>query len=146
MNQLIEDFIACRRIAVVGASRKGTKFGNSAARELVARGYEVFLVHPSAPEIDGLLCYPSLKAVAERVQGVFVCVPPARAESVLRDAARLGLRRVWLQQGAESSELVALACELNLDVVFGKCILMYARPVRSFHRWHRAFVKLAGQF
>jgi hypothetical protein len=32
-----------------------------------------------------------------------------------------------------------------LNLVGGKCILMYAQPVRSFHWLHRAVVKLGGQ-
>jgi predicted CoA-binding protein len=55
------------------------------------------------------------------------------------------LRNVWLQQGAETPELIALGRELGLDLVSGKCILMYAPPVRSFHWLHRAVVKLMGQ-
>ena len=35
--------------------------------------------------------------------------------------------------------------ELKLNAVAGKCVLMYAPPVRSFHSWHRAFAKLLGQ-
>ncbi len=33
-NPAIEEFVSCRRIAVVGASRGGKKFGNVAAKEL----------------------------------------------------------------------------------------------------------------
>jgi predicted CoA-binding protein len=54
-------------------------------------------------------------------------------------------RQVWLQQGAETSELLALGRELELDLVAGKCILMYAQPVRSFHWCHRVVMKLMGQ-
>ena len=34
MNQLIDNFVSSKRIAVVGMSRSGKKFGNMAAREL----------------------------------------------------------------------------------------------------------------
>jgi predicted CoA-binding protein len=52
---------------------------------------------------------------------------------------------VWLQQGAESPEALALARDLGLNLVARKCVLMYAPPVRSFHAWHRVFARLFGQ-
>jgi predicted CoA-binding protein len=145
MNTSVQDFISAKRIALAGASRSGKKFGNTAQKELKARGYEVFLIHPEAKEIDGEACYPNLAALRDKVDGVLVCLPASQAGQVLREAAASGLRKVWLQQGAETAELLALGRELGLDLVSGKCILMYAPPVRSFHWWHRAVVKLMGQ-
>ena len=147
MNQAIEDFVGGKRIALVGMSRSGkNKFGNSAYTELIGRGYQVYPVHPSAQEIDGVRCYPNLASLPEKVDGLLVVVPPAQAKQVLQDAAQAGIRNVWLQQGAESPEVVALGQQLGLNLVSQKCILMYAPPVRSFHGFHRFFVKLIGQY
>jgi len=145
MNQAIQDFIDGKRIAVVGVSRKGNKFGNTALAELAARGYQVFPVHPEAREIGGAACYPNLAALRDQVDGVLVVVPPQPAVGVLREAAAAGLTNVWLQQGAESVEGLALAGELGLNLVAGKCVLMYAPPVRGAHGWHRAFARLFGR-
>lgn len=54
MNPLIDNFINSKRIAVVGMSRTGKKFGNMAVNELKNKGYEIFPVHPEAQEIDGM--------------------------------------------------------------------------------------------
>ncbi|MEO8167637.1 MAG: CoA-binding protein, partial [bacterium] len=59
-DQLIQDFVDCKRIAVVGYSRNKRKFGNYAYAELTQRGYQVFAVHPSEKEIAGVACYPNL--------------------------------------------------------------------------------------
>lgn len=145
MNATIQHFIDHKRIALAGASRSGSKFGNSAYKELTARGYEVFLIHPEAKEIDGAVCYPNLASLPAQVDGLLVSLPANQAGQVLREAAAAGITKVWLQQGAETPELLALGQELGLDLVNGKCILMYAPPVGSFHRWHRLFVKITGQ-
>jgi len=145
MNQAIQDFINGNRIAVVGVSRDETKFGNTAFTELAARGYQVFAVHPAAQEIAGTPCYPNLTALQGKVDGALVTVSPQQAVSVLREAASIGLKNVWLQQGAESPEALALARDLGLNLVARKCVLMYAPPVRSLHAWHRAFARLFGQ-
>ena len=145
MDQAIQDFINSKRIAIAGVSREGTKFGNTAFTELAARGYQVFAVHPEAKEIAGTLCYPNLAALRGQVDGVLVVVPPQQAVPVLQEAAAVGLKNVWLQQGAESPEVLALARNLGLGLVAKRCVLMYAAPVRSFHAWHRGFAWLCGQ-
>ncbi len=109
------------------------------------RGYQTFIVHPEAKEIGGEPCYPNLGALKGRVDGVWICVQPQKAELVLREAVQAGFQNIWLQQGAESPQVQAAARELGVEPVTGKCILMYAPPVRSVHRWHRGFVKLIGQ-
>lgn len=145
MNQAIENFIQSKRVAVVGASRTGKKFGNAIATELKQRGYEVFLVHPTAEEIGGEHCYANLAALQGKVDGVLICVPPQATEQMLREAVEIGVKNIWLQQGAQSAEALALARELGVTPVNGKCILMYAPPVKSIHGFHRAVVKVFGQ-
>ena len=145
MNPAIQDFIQCERIAVVGASRSGKKFGNTVSAELKQRGYQVFIVHPLAQEIAGERCYPNLAALAGKVDGVWICVPPKQAAQVLRDAVNAGMKQLWLQQGSQSPEVLAAARELGVNPIAGKCILMYVQPVTSGHKWHRAFARLTGQ-
>lgn len=70
-------------------------------------------------------------------------VPPPLAIDVIRDAAAAGIHHVWLQQGAESDEAVALCARLGIEVVAGECILMFARPtgIHRAHRWMRGIVR-----
>ncbi len=145
MDKAIQDFIQAKRVAVVGVSRTGKKFGNSIVTELKQRGYQVFIVHPEAKEIGGDTCYPNLAALQGKIDSVLICLPPQKSEAVLREAAAIGITRVWLQQGAQSPAALAAANELGIHPVVGKCILMYAPPVSSFHGWHRAFARLFGQ-
>jgi uncharacterized protein len=131
-------------LAFVGLSREHKKFGNVACRELRARGYRVYAVHPDANEIDGAPCYRSLAELPERVEAVVISVTPKVAVDVIRAAAAAGIRRVWLQQGAESEEALRVAAELGVEVVGGECILMYARP-RGVHRAHRWMNSVIGR-
>ena len=60
----IADFVAQHKLAVVGVSRSGKTFGNLAFKELKARRYRLFLVHPSAEMIDGETVLPELERAA----------------------------------------------------------------------------------
>jgi predicted CoA-binding protein len=145
MNQSVEDFIKGKRIAVVGVSRNDKKFGSLAYQELKKRGYQVAAVNPAMTRAAGDPCYPNLLALQGKVNGVVICVPSTQGDQVLREAAQAGIKNVWLQAGADTPGLVKLGQELNLNLVTGKCILMYATPVTGFHGWHRGFVKFFGK-
>jgi predicted CoA-binding protein len=141
----VDDFLAQRTLAVVGVSRKGQKFGNMAFRELKNKEYQVFPVNPNAEEIEGERCYPSLKALPKEVGGVLIVVPPEQTEQVVRDAAEAGIRRVWMQQGAESEDAIRFCKEQGISAVHGECILMFAEPTGFGHRMHRWVWGLLGK-
>lgn len=141
----VEDFVAQQTLALVGVSRRGKKFGNMALQALKAKGYRVFPVHPQADQIEGEPCYSSLRALPEPVAGVLIVVPPEETEKVVREAAAAGIRRVWMQQGAESRSAIRFCEQHGISVVHGECILMFAQPVVSFHRFHRWVWKALGK-
>jgi len=141
----VTDFIRQRRLAVVGVSRSGKKFGNFAYRELKAKGYQLFPVNPKTEIIDGDRCYPSLNDLPGPVDGVLIAVPPAETERVLRQVQAAGIGRVWMQQGAESPQAVRFCEENGIQAVHGECILMFAEPTASYHRLHRWVWKILGK-
>ena len=142
---VIDDFLAQKKVAVVGVSRSGKGFGNAVRKELGAKGYSVFVVHPEASSIEGQPCARSLTEVASRVTGVVLVTPPQETENLVREAAASGIRRVWMQQGAESAEAVRFCEDHGIAVVHGHCILMFAEPTAWFHRFHRWMNGLFGR-
>ncbi|MBA7669206.1 hypothetical protein ES703_77334 [subsurface metagenome] len=141
----VDDFLAQRSLAVVGVSRSGKKFGNMAYRELKGKGYQLFPIHPEAEVLEGDKCYASLSALPEQSGGVLVIVPPTQTEQVVRDAAAAKIPRVWMQQGAESEEAIRFCEEHGISVVAGECILMFAQPLKFYHKPHRWVWKLLGK-
>jgi predicted CoA-binding protein len=76
---------------------------------------------------------------------VLVVVPPAETEKVVREAAAAGIKRIWMQQGAESPAAIKFCQENGLSAVHGECILRFAEPAGWFHRAHRCVWKLLGK-
>jgi len=138
-KKVVDEFLNQRTLALVGASRSGKKFGNSILRELTAKGYRLFPVHPHAQAIDGKPCSPSLGSLPEPVGGVIVVLPPKETERVVREAHEAGIGRVWMQQGAESEEAIQYCRSHAMQEVHGECILMFAQPTGFPHRVHRFF-------
>ncbi len=137
-------FVAQKTLAVVGVSRT-QGFGNTLFRHLKTRGYRVFPVNDQADTVEGERCYRKLDEVPEPVTGVVAVVPPARAKEVVEDCARLGIKHLWMQQGAESEEALALCRDKGIAAVAGKCLLMHTEAgfPHSLHRW---VMKLVGKY
>ena len=141
----IQEFLSQKTIAMAGLSRNEKSMSASVNKELQAKGYRVLPVNPAAATINGEKCYPSLAALPEKVGGVLVFTQPAESEKVVRDAAAQGITRVWLQQGAQSEAAVAFCLQKGMQVVSGKCIMMFAEPVSSVHGVHRWFAGVFGR-
>ncbi len=141
---LIDDFLAQPALAVAGVSRNGRKFGNMALKGLREKGYRVFAVNPHGGEIAGERCYARLADLPESVGGVLIAVPRSQCESVVREAAAAGIRRVWIQQGSESPEALRFCEENGISAVARECIFMFADP-RGIHKFHRFIWGVLGK-
>jgi len=124
MQDLIEEFMAQKRFAVVGATADTAKYGNEIVRNLKDRGYEVYPVNPGLKELLGIKCYPNLGEIPVKVDVVDFVVPPPVTEKILRECIELGLDRIWLQPGSESETALAFCYDNNLKVVHDVCVMM----------------------
>ena len=142
--QDIQGFVAEKTLAVAGLSRDEKSFSAMAFKELRTKGYRLYPVNPNAATILGETCYPSVAALPGRVGGVLVFTAPANTEKVVREAAAAGIRRIWIQQGAQSEGALRFCADNKLPAVSRQCILMFAEPVSSIHAFHRWVKKLFG--
>lgn len=104
-------------VAVLGASRDRSKYGNKSVRAHLRAGWQVFPINPQADEIEGLPAYRSLRDVPVRPDRVSVYVPPEIGITLLGDIAACQPREVWLNPGSESEELLAAAETLGVPVI-----------------------------
>ncbi|MBN2092555.1 CoA-binding protein [candidate division KSB1 bacterium] len=141
----IDNFLAQKKLAVVGVSRNKNKFGNIIFRMLKERGYQVYPINPNTATVERTQCYPSLEKLPEKVDGIVINVPPGQTLEVLKSALELKLLRVWLQQGSESNEVVSFCLMNQFEFISGHCIIMFAEPVGFGHRIHRWIWKILGK-
>jgi len=124
MQDLIKEFMAQKRFAVVGATNNTKKYGYEIFKNLKSRGYEVYPVNPNLKELEGVKCYPSLVDIPVRVDVVDFVVPPPVTEATLKECKELGLDRIWLQPGSESEAALAFCHENKLKVVHDTCVTL----------------------
>jgi predicted CoA-binding protein len=124
MQDLIKEFMAQKRFAIVGATNNTKKYGYEIFKNLRSRGYEVYPVNPKLKELEGVKCYPSLTDIPTKVDVVDFVVPPAVTEATLKECKKLGLDRIWLQPGSESEAALAFCQENKLKVVHDTCVTL----------------------
>ena len=136
-KKVVDDFLVQKKIAVVGVSRKKTKFGNAIYKELKQKGYHVFPINPHITVFEGDTCYPDLLSLPEKVDAVIINVPPVQTEKIVREVREAGINKIWLQQGSQSEDAVKFCKENGIDCVSNECILMFAQPSAFIHRAHK---------
>ncbi|GIL14548.1 MAG: CoA-binding protein [Chloroflexi bacterium] len=150
VRQQIDDFLALKRIAIVGISRTDGDFTRMVFREFVKRGYEVVPVNPAAEEIEGRPCFARVQDIQPPVDGVLVMTAPSVTEQIVRDCAEAGVRRVWMHRGegigAVSDRALELCQEYGIGVVPGFCPYMFLSETGFVHRIHGFFKKMGGTY
>jgi len=124
LQDLIKEFMAQKKFAVVGATDNPEKYGNQILKNLKKRNYDVYPVNPRLKTVEGMKCYATLTDLPVKVDVVDFVVPPSATESILRECVALGLNRIWLQPGSESEAAINFCRENNLKVVHDVCVMM----------------------
>jgi predicted CoA-binding protein len=113
-----------RSIAVIGASADRGKFGNKCVRAYRQVGWQVFPVHPSAAQIEGLTAYPTLLDVPPiQLERVSVYLPASVMFNVLDTMTGRPIGELWLNPGADSPHIAAKASQMGFNVICGCSIV-----------------------
>jgi uncharacterized protein len=111
-------------VAIIGASDDRSKYGNKAVRAFRDQGWEVYPIHPTLTEVEGMPAFPDLDAVpVPQLDRVSFYVPARIGLKLIDAVARKPAGEVWLNPGSESPELVARAEALGLHVIQACSIL-----------------------
>lgn len=122
-----DDMLQAKTWALVGATNNKDKFGYKIFKFLRDAGIDVYPVNPGLTEVLGQKCYPSLKDLPVKPEAVNVVVPPKVGEQIVRDCAELAINNIWLQPGADAENVICLAQQLGLNVVYHACIMVELR-------------------
>ena len=142
-------FLANKRIAVTGVSRKPADHGsNNVYRRLKERGYDVFAVNPNTNVVEGDKSYPDLKSITGGVDAVVIGTRPDRALATVHECAELGIKHVWMHRGpgagSVSVEATTYAREQGINVIPGGCPLMFGPTSDGSHRAMKFVFTLTG--
>ena len=124
-SERIRDFLAGEAYAVVGASNDRSKYGNKVLRCYLQNRRRPIPVNPRERVIEAIPAVADLGSLPEKVHGASIITPPDVTERIVEEAAAAGVKRLWMQPGAESARAIRRAEELGLSLIAGgPCLLV----------------------
>jgi len=155
IDSLVEDFLAQKKIAVVGVSDKRETGSNLAYRKFKEAGYAVSAVNPRLNTFEGDPCYPDLKSIPEKPEAVFILTNPKITEQVVKQCVDLEIKHVWMHcmmgtkpglasgMTSVSQDAVRMCRENGITVIPGACPNQYLKPDFG-HRLMRVMFRTLG--
>jgi predicted CoA-binding protein len=140
IDNMVADFLALERIAVVGVSDQRETGCNAAYHRFKENGYAVSSVNPRISEFDGSPCYPDLSSIPEKPEGVFILTNPKIAEQIVDECIGLGIKHVWMHcmlgtkpglaesMTSVSQEAVERCRQHGISVIPGSCPNQFLKP------------------
>lgn len=120
----INGFIRQKSFAVAGSFRDESKFAYKILNLLISMGKEVYPVNPSLKEVQGRICYGSVKDIPCDVDAASLVTPPEASEKIVRECLEKNIKKVWFQPGAESDAAVEFCRENGMDIIHGLCVIL----------------------
>ncbi|MCK4912849.1 MAG: CoA-binding protein [Candidatus Omnitrophica bacterium] len=124
MENLVKDFLNQESFAVVGSFRNETKYAYRIFKKLKEKGYNVFPVNPRGGTIDENKCYPSIKDIPENIDVANIVTSPAVTINIVKECKQKGIKRVWIQPGAEDKEVIDFCKQNNINLIYSLCVML----------------------
>jgi predicted CoA-binding protein len=140
IDTLVQDFLAQKKIAVVGVSDQRETGCNLAYRKFKEAGYSVYAVNPRLAAFNGDPCYPDLKSIPQKPDAVFILANPKVSEQIVQQCVDLGIKHVWMHcmmgtkpglaanMTSVSQGAVHLCRENGITVIPGACPNQFLNP------------------
>ncbi|HLF75623.1 MAG TPA: CoA-binding protein [Anaerolineales bacterium] len=140
IENLVQNFLAQKKVAVVGVSDKRETGCNLAYKNFKENGYQVYAVNPRLSTYDGATCYPDLNSIPEKPDAVFILTSPKVTEQMVQQCVELGIKHVWMHcmmgtrpglaaSMTSVSQSAVEICKANgIAVIPGSCPNQFLKP------------------
>jgi uncharacterized protein len=140
IDALVQDFLAQKKIAVVGVSDKRETGCNLGYRKFKAAGYTVYAVNPRLTTFEGDPCYPNLQSISDKPDAVFILANPKVTEQIVQQCVECGIKYVWMHcmmgtkpglaagMTSVSQDAVNLCHQHGITVIPGACPNQFLKP------------------
>ncbi len=140
VDTLVRNFLAQKKIAVVGVSDKRETGCNLAYHKFQEAGYTVSVVNPRLTTFEGKPCYADLKSIPNKPDAVFILANPKVTEQIVQQCIELGIKHVWMHcmmgtkpglgtgMTSVSQDAVRLCYENGIAVIPGTCPNQFLKP------------------
>ena len=121
-EQIRKLLLSVHSIAVVGLSPNEARPSNRVARGLKSFGYRIIPVRPLVQEVLGEKAYPDLESLPELPDIVDVFRASEHVPAIVESCIKLGVKKLWLQEGVIHEAAAQRAREAGITVVMNRCM------------------------
>src|SRR5215831_3707288 len=130
----LEDILCPRSVAILGASRASHKWGNVAAKQLIAGGFpgDIYLINPSVSEVLGRQTYPTVRDIPGHVDLAIIATSFNYVESSVDDCIAKGVKGIVIitagfsetgPAGRQREEAIVARCRAQgIRVIGSNCM------------------------
>ena len=109
-------------IAIVGLSPQPARPSFRVAQALQSFGYKIIPVRPLVKDVLGETAYPDLDSLPTRPDLVDVFRAPEFVPAIVDNCLRLGIKKLWLQDGVIDEASALRAQQGGILVVMNRCL------------------------
>ena len=109
-------------VAVLGLSPNTARPSFGVAKALQSFGYRIIPVRPLVGEVLGEKAYADLESLPEIPDIVDVFRAPEYIPAIVDSCIKLGIKRIWLQDGVIHEEAALRAQKAGITVVMDRCM------------------------
>lgn len=109
-------------VAVVGLSPNTARPSFHVAKALQGFGHRIVPVRPLVQEVLGEQAYPDLESIPFPVDLVDVFRAPEHVPAIVDSCIKLGIKKLWLQDGVVHEEAALRAQQAGITVVMDRCM------------------------
>ena len=148
-NQLVQEFLGKKRIAIWGVEAAKADPGQSVARKFQKQAIQVIAVNPKFSDDPSQQRASSLTKIDPPVAAVLVYVDRPQTMEAVDDCIAAKIPMVWLHDalspGAAIPEAIDKLRSAGCSVITGLCPMFYLRPVDPAHFCLKWILRLAGK-
>jgi predicted CoA-binding protein len=127
MEKSIKEFLEQESFAIAGSFKDDSKYAYKILLTLKMKGRKVFPVNPNKKDVDGEPCFRVISDIPMPVDVVVLVTPPAVTERIVEECFELGIKRVWMQPGAENERAIRYCQDNSIKVVHDLCVMLEAQ-------------------
>ena len=148
-DQLVQEFLSKKRIAIWGAEDAKGDPGQMVVRKFRKQGIEVVAVNPKFPDDPSQQRASSLIRINPQVEAALVYVDRPQTMEAVDDCIAAKIPLVWLHDALSPGSAIPAAIDklrsAGCSVIPGLCPMFYLKPVDPAHFCLRWILRLAGK-
>jgi len=112
------------KIAVIGASRDESKYGNKIIKDLNKKWHILYPINPKETIIENISCFANLEDLPKDIKILTFVTSPTVTFIILQEAFEFKHTKIWCQPGTSDKKVITFLETNGFDFITNACVMM----------------------